>query len=792
MAQTMHPLFGEYLADTLLNKIVGMPGGLYAAGVATMTGTGPWTLQVPPNADGWMLWRTRGELTNGRFLIQEDTGIQINVAAPSAQPRIDLLLGIHKYVTGPMDSGTPPQPTGLYTVLQQATYAILQGTPAASPVPPTVVNPDSLGNNIQVIAQIYVPVTGTPIVTYPDDYRTEFLGGIGQEVVTARSTYPDLNTRLNALAAIQQVQALDFRAPFPTTGGGNYQPVTFSISKSFGPAITSRSATTIGLAEPGVYELLATARSQVIFGSINSTINAFKATLTYNGTTVVELDRADDTPGDDEDQNLIKTFYIDPTWTDPYITIYHDSSATGIISGSVKFLGQPTALGPLSILTGNQTSSETNQVANTSGLSGGSGYTTAPSVTFSPAPAGGVTATGIATVTGGAVTGITITNRGSYPDGSTPTISFGGPGSGAAATAVMGNPFPDGVNIPLQAVNAVGATTWAVISAAGHQDSTTDPAATIASDGQTLHFAWTADPGTGSLPKTWTVKLQVTDSASPARTVQKDITITLNPFSVSALSITSTDKSFTTASYPYNASFIAQASGGVTPYTWALVGAGTTLPGAAINSTTGLVTSSVSGPGTWTVDMQCTDSKTPTATVVTKTINVTVATVSGGGGGGGGGCVPAGEQFALADGTSIPMETLITRYVNGLVARAYDDKTFEPVSAKVVGVLVYDNRVIYRVVTDKGETRRSADDRIWIKDADKGPWMDGYMPVEFVGPGRVTKWETEPGVLEEAVILFTARESQTETVYHVQLDQGHLFIAGGLASHNIKMLTPPY
>lgn len=67
---------------------------------------------------------------------------------------------------------------------------------------------------------------------------------------------------------------------------------------------------------------------------------------------------------------------------------------------------------------------------------GGTGYTTAPTVTFSAAPAGGVTATGTATVSGGAVTGVTITNPGSgYV--SAPTISFGGPGTSATATAVL-------------------------------------------------------------------------------------------------------------------------------------------------------------------------------------------------------------------------------------------------------------------------------------------------------------------------------------------------------------------
>lgn len=75
-------------------------------------------------------------------------------------------------------------------------------------------------------------------------------------------------------------------------------------------------------------------------------------------------------------------------------------------------------------------------VASASVSDGGSGYTSAPTVTFS-APTTGSTATGTATVSGGAVTGITITNAGAgyqYP----PRITFsGGGGTGATADSTI-------------------------------------------------------------------------------------------------------------------------------------------------------------------------------------------------------------------------------------------------------------------------------------------------------------------------------------------------------------------
>jgi hypothetical protein len=66
---------------------------------------------------------------------------------------------------------------------------------------------------------------------------------------------------------------------------------------------------------------------------------------------------------------------------------------------------------------------------------GGTGYTSAPTVTFSAPPAGGVTATGTAVITNGVVTAVTITNPGSgYTTPPTITFTDGG-GTGTTATA---------------------------------------------------------------------------------------------------------------------------------------------------------------------------------------------------------------------------------------------------------------------------------------------------------------------------------------------------------------------
>lgn len=83
----------------------------------------------------------------------------------------------------------------------------------------------------------------------------------------------------------------------------------------------------------------------------------------------------------------------------------------------------------------------------------GSNYgtgTTVP-VTFSAAPAGGVTATGFGNLVGGSLTSITLTQWGQLYTG-VPTITIGGIGSGAAAAAIplfQSNPLSTTIGNPL-------------------------------------------------------------------------------------------------------------------------------------------------------------------------------------------------------------------------------------------------------------------------------------------------------------------------------------------------------
>jgi hypothetical protein len=91
----------------------------------------------------------------------------------------------------------------------------------------------------------------------------------------------------------------------------------------------------------------------------------------------------------------------------------------------------------LAIPTGTEIVTPTSGIVTAASVgAGGTGYTSA-TVTFSPAPSGGTTATGTATIVSGAVTSITVTSGGTgYL--TAPTVTISGDGTGAAATATLG------------------------------------------------------------------------------------------------------------------------------------------------------------------------------------------------------------------------------------------------------------------------------------------------------------------------------------------------------------------
>tara|TARA_R100000808_G_C2151005_1_gene159926 strand:- start:161 stop:2539 length:2379 start_codon:yes stop_codon:yes gene_type:complete len=127
----------------------------------------------------------------------------------------------------------------------------------------------------------------------------------------------------------------------------------------------------------------------------------------------------------------------------------------------------------------------TDGVASVSITAGGSGYTapeTTP-VTFS-APPSGLTATGSVTISAGAITAITVENSGSGYT-TAPTITIGGTGSGATATATLG---ANGVGSITITNAGTGYETPPTISFSGGAGSGAAATATLATTGTTLEM----------------------------------------------------------------------------------------------------------------------------------------------------------------------------------------------------------------------------------------------------------------------------------------------------------------
>lgn len=190
MSQSIHPLYGAIITDAWAAKAVPLPAGLYEGMEPSISGSGPWTLTIQPGT-----WRTAWDTAHGHMTVMEDTAFTVTIAAASAQPRIDIVVGAHKWVQGAINAGTG-QPDGLLSENQKAIYAVVQGTPGASPSEPTISNPFDGSNRIAVpLFRVLVPTSGTPtVIRYPasdlrlDDIRSK-LGSHSHDLDTLTGAF---------------------------------------------------------------------------------------------------------------------------------------------------------------------------------------------------------------------------------------------------------------------------------------------------------------------------------------------------------------------------------------------------------------------------------------------------------------------------------------------------------------------------------------------------------------------------------------------------------------------------
>jgi hypothetical protein len=117
---------------------------------------------------------------------------------------------------------------------------------------------------------------------------------------------------------------------------------------------------------------------------------------------------------------------------------YENNHSSGQGTNGMWAAKHPGALGnSLKVSFADSSNYDTNSVASATVSAGGSSYSSAPTVAIAAPGGSGITATATATISGGAVTALVITNPGNGYS-SAPAITFsGGGGTGAAATAVL-------------------------------------------------------------------------------------------------------------------------------------------------------------------------------------------------------------------------------------------------------------------------------------------------------------------------------------------------------------------
>ncbi|MHC4714722.1 MAG: putative Ig domain-containing protein [Planctomycetota bacterium] len=162
-----------------------------------------------------------------------------------------------------------------------------------------------------------------------------------------------------------------------------------------------------------------------------------------------------------------------------------------------------------------------------------------------------------------------------------------------------------GYSQTLQATGGVTPYSWAVISGSL-------PA------GLSLNSSTGEISGTPTTVETANFTVEVTDSDSPPSTDQQALSIDVN---AANLVITTTSLPNGAIGSPYSQTL--QATGGVTPYTWAVI-TGSLPAGLSLNSSTGEISGTPTTQETANFTVEVTDSQTPTPDTDTQALSITI------------------------------------------------------------------------------------------------------------------------------------------------------------------------
>ena len=143
-------------------------------------------------------------------------------------------------------------------------------------------------------------------------------------------------------------------------------------------------------------------------------------------------------------------------------------------------------------------------------------------------------------------------------------------------------------------------------------------------------------------------------------------------------------------------------------------------------------------------------------------------------------CVPAGTMLETAEGP-VPIELVKV----GDLVRGYDEYTLEPLTTPVTHHFAYPPADLWQFTTEHGTIVASSEHRPWRKRVWEGPeeGIGHYPPLRHFVPGDITLWEVDGALVESAVLAVEDLHRQ-EPVFHLSMDEGHMYVAGSLPAHN--------
>lgn len=466
---------------------------------------------------------------------------------------------------------------------------------------------------------------GTTSPTQPLTLTNSGNSALAINSILASGDYTSVNNCGNSLAAGSSCAAtVSFT---PTLPGARSGSITFTDNASGSPQVVQLTGTgiqTAQMASPSVIlpssviappgdvavpfpVTLSDPAPSTIFVTLTSS-DPTKVALSVNGaaSTTFSIAAGQTTP-----TTSTRIFGMDlGTATITATASGYTSASTAVqVSANISFVPNIVSLNPgtgkkLSIVI----SAATVSGVNINLSSDNPGVATVPSSVIVPPNATSV----LVQVTAGVQVGSTLIHASALPSvpDTTATVVVGTPGPPVITTNSLAN---GQVGLPysqsLSATGGIVPLAWTLVGGQLPNGLTLSPSGVISG---------TPTVTATNLPLTF----QVADSASPTRQTAT-ATLTLTISGQGALTIGTTSLPNGVINSAYNA--MLTASGGTTPYTWALM-PGSTLPnGLTLNSSTGVI----SGTPTLTVSnlsltFQATDSSIPNAQTATKTLTLTI------------------------------------------------------------------------------------------------------------------------------------------------------------------------